>query len=361
MAIKDIYIDNFSVFKDTKIEFCEGINVIIGGNGTGKTQLLKFLYALHETAHRKYEEEESVQIYKEITKDKSDTFSSYESIEFINNCLRPYSLYMFLRQSDKSDKMCENEELARINITTTDSVLNELSVFEIDEYPELGILCKGSHNSGSVFIPAKEMLTHATLYNMKEKYGNEMPYDDTYLNVIELARRWKLKETPKIVSNIIDKLQNIIGGSVKVKDDGSFWMQKKDGLSIPFMNEADGFKKFGLLWQLLLNGSIDENTVLFWDEPENSINPEHIPILIEILIELQRQGVQIFLATHNYNIMNYINVKKGDSDKVRYICLKKEDNRTVCEIEDDYNHLSHNPIVEGEIKMYDDEIAKGLS
>ena len=46
MAISNCKIDNFTVLENERIEFCAGVNVIIGANGTGKSHLLKVLYAL---------------------------------------------------------------------------------------------------------------------------------------------------------------------------------------------------------------------------------------------------------------------------------------------------------------------------
>ena len=44
MAINRVEIKDFLVFKDEfALDFCSGVNVIIGGNGTGKTTLLKCL------------------------------------------------------------------------------------------------------------------------------------------------------------------------------------------------------------------------------------------------------------------------------------------------------------------------------
>lgn len=40
MALKKIYLENFTVFDKMEIEFCEGINVFIGENGTGKTHIM---------------------------------------------------------------------------------------------------------------------------------------------------------------------------------------------------------------------------------------------------------------------------------------------------------------------------------
>ena len=46
MNIIKIFIKNITVFEDFELSFNEGINVIIGENGTGKTHLLKYIYAL---------------------------------------------------------------------------------------------------------------------------------------------------------------------------------------------------------------------------------------------------------------------------------------------------------------------------
>ena len=45
MKVKKIKLQNYTIFENQEIEFSPGINIIIGGNGTGKTQLMKALYA----------------------------------------------------------------------------------------------------------------------------------------------------------------------------------------------------------------------------------------------------------------------------------------------------------------------------
>ena len=45
MAIKKVQLTNFTVFESETIEFCEGINVFIGENGTGKTHIMKLIYS----------------------------------------------------------------------------------------------------------------------------------------------------------------------------------------------------------------------------------------------------------------------------------------------------------------------------
>ena len=44
--IQALTVQNFTCFEDVSFEFSTGINVFIGENGTGKTHILKLLYAI---------------------------------------------------------------------------------------------------------------------------------------------------------------------------------------------------------------------------------------------------------------------------------------------------------------------------
>ena len=50
MALIHISLKNFTVFSDGTIPLAPGVNVLIGSNGTGKTQLLKGIYGCCESA-----------------------------------------------------------------------------------------------------------------------------------------------------------------------------------------------------------------------------------------------------------------------------------------------------------------------
>lgn len=51
-----------------------------------------------------------------------------------------------------------------------------------------------------------------------------------------------------------------------------------------------------------------------------------MPILVEILLELGRKGVQIFIATQSYNLAKYFEVKRNEIDEVLYHHLHKTEN-----------------------------------
>jgi predicted ATPase len=113
------------------------------------------------------------------------------------------------------------------------------------------------------------------------------------------------------------------------------------------------------LWQILRNDTIgDRGSILFWDEPEANLNPKLLRLVAEILLELSRQGVQIFLATHEYALMKYFSILKKPEDSVAFFSLfKTENDGVLCEREDDYDLLDHNPIIEAVITLHENEVA----
>jgi len=52
MSVTKMHLENFTVFEDEVLDFSTGINVIIGVNGTGKTHILKSIYATCEMSKK---------------------------------------------------------------------------------------------------------------------------------------------------------------------------------------------------------------------------------------------------------------------------------------------------------------------
>ena len=101
---------------------------------------------------------------------------------------------------------------------------------------------------------------------------------------------------------------------------------KKDGQKVDFSLEAEGLRKLGLLWKLIRNGLLEKGSILLWDEPEANLNPELYPLVAEILLELQKNGVQIFLATHSYNFAKYLEIRRTNNEQVMFHNLYRSHN-----------------------------------
>ena len=105
-----------------------------------------------------------------------------------------------------------------------------------------------------------------------------------------------------------------------------------------------------------------EGLIFAWDEePEANINPKYIPVLAELLIMLETEGVQIFVSTHDYFLSKYIEVKRRQDSKLQYISLyKNENNKVLCEIAPEFELLEHNAIMDTFRQLYREEIGVAL-
>jgi len=337
MSVKSLAIGGFTVFEEElKLGFSPNMNVFIGENGTGKTQILKVLYSFCET----YDDIPKINIKDDYIRDP-DIIPQFPSGTYIFNKVKSIlaeCLQVSEVQFDKADIDYENMDVD-LNIS------------------RLGYFQDPHKKSSAIFIPSKDMLTHSKgLLAMAKLCSKSMPFDKTILDIIDRATRWHLDEVEPWIRCILTKLEKIIGGTVFERD-GEFFVLKEDGKEISFAFEAEGVKKFGLLWLLLINGSINKNTILLWDEPEANINPKLIPILVEVLLELARHGVQIFIATHDYYFPQYVEVLAKESDSVKFHSLHKTKNGVKCETSDKFSMLE-NEINDEAIRLYDAEVEK---
>jgi hypothetical protein len=180
-------------------------------------------------------------------------------------------------------------------------------------------------NLACVYIPEKDILEHAkgllSFIETKNAGFNEI-FRSVLVSAIDVETREKT-DTQKAVAN---KISEKIGGKVEWEmDEGTFYITHLDGSRIPFANEASGFKKLGYLGLAVACGQLPSGSVLFWDEPENSLNPELVPDLVDVLLELQRGGVQVFVATHSYDVARWFELSKKKGDEMKFINLRRKD------------------------------------
>jgi energy-coupling factor transporter ATP-binding protein EcfA2 len=302
------------VFKgDFAVDFCPGVNVLIGGNATGKTTLLKILY--WNMKGGKHLEQ---WIKWQASPKEGDRPENYLGMEHIFGHV-PFENTMQIKVKDD----CKND-------------------FE-----------------RFVFIPEKDILEHAKgllTFITQKQTGFSKIYMDVLINAQDIPTQ-KQSGTQQKIGKMI---AGIIGGTVHWdKGDGSFYTIKTDGSRIPFASEASGYKKLGFLGLLVSCGQLESGTILFWDEPENSLNPELVPKLVDILLELSRNGVQIFLATHSEILASYFNVNRKDNDSVMFYSLSKAENGSIkADKNNRFDLLEPNTLTAEPVKLYERELEK---
>lgn len=308
MPINNVRLTNITVFKNLDLNMSPGINIIIGENGTGKTHLLKMIYYTY--SDKKYIlEERYIRKYDDLNE-----IDSFVSITYNRN------------------------EICSMGI----DIKNDRS----------------NNEKEPIYIPVSEMLSHSKGFlALYSKY--KMPFEPTEIDIISNAELPETREVSELNGKLLDIISNIIDGEVVYEND-TFYILKKDGFKIEFSVEAEGLRKFGLLFKLIRNGLIENGSVLLWDEPEANINPELIPVLVDILLELQREGVQIFISTHSYNLAKYFEVKRKENNQVLFHSLYKKGNEVLVQTEEYFGKLSNNKIIAADEKLLDEVFEKNL-
>ena len=293
------------------LDFCDGINVIIGENGVGKTSLLKMIYAAAQWSIEKTNPGKTKNLLQFFSNAISDN-EALKNSDYKNG-------YCYYRVSDGTHKF--------------EYSLSHKGLFDFGEWAGLNI--------HSVFIPTTEMLSHSKGFlALYEKYN--MPFDGTQVDIIVNASLPETREIPKSMKGVLKKISNAIDGEVILEND-SFYIVKSDGRKVDFSLEAEGLRKLGLIWKLIRNGLLEKGTVLLWDEPEANLNPELYPLVVDILLELQKNGVQMFIATHSYNFAKYLEIKREKKEDVLFHNLYKASSEmpeALGEVFQDVNHRS---------------------
>ena len=187
-----------------------------------------------------------------------------------------------------------------------------------------------------------------------------MPFDQTFIDILSKAELPVTRNLTPNAMELLDEIKAVTGGEVVYEND-VFYTVKSNGEKIPFSLEASGFRKFGLLWKLLRNGLLESGSILFWDEPENSLNPELVPLLVDILLELSQGGVQVFLATHSEIFASYFAVNRQEGDDVLFISLYKNGEYIKANTDNRFDLLKPNNLTAEQVKLYEKEIEKGLN
>lgn len=301
-----IKFDNFTAFKKMEIPFSPGINLFIGENGTGKTHILKAAYAACE-----------------ISKTQSG-FANKLSGVFLPSGKHLGRLVKRAKVSKRGSVEVSRE-------IEKDKTINLRAAFSNHTSTPDKAKISGSptewnnHALNAAYIPVKDMMANApgfrSLYEEREIH-----FEEIYVDILRKANLPLLKgPTDKARKALLGSLQKSMSGKVVLKNE-EFFLKNKYG-ELEFTLLAEGYRKLGLLWVLIQNGTLGDSSVLFWDEPETNLNPKIMRMVVGLLLELQRVGVQIFVTTHDYVILKEFDLQQKKADKLRFHSLYRNEEK----------------------------------
>jgi len=309
--INKIKLDNFGPLSNINWSALGKINLVIGGNGSGKTFLLKAIYSSLRTLedYKRGNEQRSA---SEILADK--LYWTYQA-EKIGDLVRkgadaPLSSALSIDGSDFSYSFGKDTS-------------KQISSLENHVPPR---------DSNSIFLPAKEVLSLHPIILKSREQDKVFGFDDTYFDLAK-ALRYTRPSGKKGGKNI------------------------KGRHKFPIGVTAEGIKKIAILDTLLGNRYLDTNSVVLIDEPESALHPAAISQLLDIVAMLAERGIQFFMASHSYFVVKklfLIAQERGWSIPV----ISASGNDWACD--DLKNGMPDNPIIAESIRLYQHEMELAL-
>lgn len=297
--LEQIRFEKFTAFRELTVVFSPGINIFVGENGTGKTHILKATYAACDVAKSK------------------GGFA-----EKINNVFYPSGKQIgrLVKRSSTSSK-----GFVEVSRKVADkSIRLRLSFSNHTPVPEKASV-SGSTKAWTenpfeaAYIPVKDMMANAPGFRSLYE-AREIHFEEIYVDIIRQAFLPPLKgPIDQQRKRLLNSLQKAMDGKVIAKNE-EFFLRNKQG-ELEFTLLAEGFRKMGLLWILIQNGTLLKGSALFWDEPETNLNPKLMRAIVSVLLELHRAGVQIFITTHDYVILKEFDLQSEAADEIKYHSL----------------------------------------
>jgi hypothetical protein len=306
MKIERLGLWEFSVFKEVELGFSPGINVLLGTNATGKSHTMKALYAPLKTLE---------QTGTPVPLDN-------RLHEKLANVFKPDDGFM-----GRLVRRRKGQSQGRITIKgTTGSIEITLNTRTGKRPIEVGAATWKSE-APSIFLPTREVLAMYEGF-LAAYQKRELSFDETYYDAcVALSQSVLRGPRSEHAKALIEPIEAALGGKVALQG-SRFYVVRKDGVMEAHL-VAEGLRKIASLAQLVLNGSLTKSGVLFWDEPEANLNPQLVSLVADLLLELGRLGVQIFVTTHDYLLSHKLSLiaeyKKAPDVPIRFFVFYRRD------------------------------------
>ena len=365
--IKRLELENFTCFAKADMDFSSGINVFIGENGTGKTHVLKALYGtIYDSDNTNYfipPNNAFLNSMDGTITDKQRKLSE-KIISYLVSYFKPENnlLKRLIRRNDVSSslglKVFFKGEFLGLNVrNANDNELKKHS-FKDAEITNYSLSKNFDTNTNSLFIPSNEMLT---LYRgfISSYERRENSFDGTHYHLAKALDALPLRgQALSDIKPLLDDLYKEVGVKVSNQNGQFFIRFDKENIEIEAPLAAEGIKKLAQMIYLIQNGSLNKDTILFWDEPEVNLNPRYIKVVVKFLQTLAKNGVQIFVATHDYLLAHLLSLdasyrRETEAPAMKFFAFYKGEDGTEIESADTIAGIQNNAILDEYSAYYD--------
>ena len=317
-VLKTLEVKNFTAFPEARLDFAEGLNVIIGENGTGKTHLLKLPYAVMAVGAEEGR--------KPNGRRPTKAFLQTRLAEKLVNVFRPEDRLGRLAHRHKGRSRCEvdlrfSEPEASVAFNFASQNKSEVV---IDRSPSAW--CE----TAPVFLPTRELLTvYPGFVSLFETHHLE--FDETWRDTCLLLGSPTVKGVHEPTADRLRKpLEDQIGGRIVLERKDRFHLRPfgaGPSSDMEMTLVAEGWRKLAMLARLIATGSLPDNACLFWDEPESNLNPKLIREVAKAVLAICEAGGQVIVATHSLFLLREFEVllkREFEGVDHRYFALHRD-------------------------------------
>ena len=303
--IRQLTVSGFTTFLDeVRLEFVPGINVILGGNDSGKSHLMRLCYALCRWGE------------KSLRRDFPELWAEEERLR--RHLLRAFgarqlSSLVSRRAAHGSAQVSTSLYGAKAPVGCVDLSFcfhreGEGSGLSIGIMPDRFL------QERALFIPLREVLTLYPCYVQVGKRYPDLLDGPTWDLCCALEEERTSKQRPELEPGLhrVQRLtEALLQGKLGCESGGRFVLQRGQGgeEAVELGLMAEGYKRPGTLNLLIGNGSLRSGDTLFWDEPELNLNAAHLPLLCGLLLGLGEAGVQVILSTHSLFLLRELVIR----------------------------------------------------
>ena len=334
--ITSVVLKNFGPLESIEWTSLANINLVLGGNGQGKTFLLKAMYAAVKGIEQNGRGDDNRTI-SEIVADKLYwTFQPERLGELVRKPVEsPLRFSMMTEQGSVSFTF--GQDTTRKVAVTNDTPPTE---------------------TNSIFLPAKEVLSLQRIILKSREQDAMFGFDDT---CFDLAKALRISTTKgrnlTAFASSREKLREFLGGKIEFDQQKDRWTFKKGSFRFPIGTTSEGIKKTAILDTLLGNRYLTTDSRIFIDEPEAALHPQAISELMEIITLLAECGVQFFIATHSYFVIKNLFLKSLEKNMPIPVLSLSEGSAVYNDMRDG---MPKNSIIDESVKLYEEEVRISL-
>jgi predicted ATPase len=294
--LKSVTFDNLTSVPSGKWEFVDGLNVIIGENGLGKSHVLKAIYSLLSAQFPA-----GTLAQKTQPPASSKSYLERAIAETLVQNMRPEALGRLVKRR-RGRTRCE------IDLKFRDPAMNLKVGFATNAKSQVELINHPTRRPKKppVYIPTRELITLCPWFvSLYDNYHLE--FEKSWRDTVSLLGAPSVRGPKESkVRELLEPIELAMGGRVEVDNTtGRFYVRTRGGrMEAPLV--AEGLRKFAMLSRLISTGTLLEQGYLFWDEPETNLNPKLIKVVAKAIVSLARQGIQVFIATHSIFLLREI-------------------------------------------------------